>query len=164
MHRFAAFFLCSFLLSMGSSADEHTAREINAHIWVPFIQSYAEGDGNLHASLYSSEIVRVNGGEVQTGQAYIDSMRNYVNSLRSRGGRAISFRFTERSNNENTAYETGVFRLMRNDGTAAYGQFEVIIKKISGRWKLAFDHDAPTNRAAWDAADPMEPVLIPTDR
>lgn len=145
-------------------ADGHTQAEINAQIWLPFIQSYAEGDGDLHASLYSKDIVRVNRGNVQTGEAYIERMRDYVNSLRERGGRPIAFRFTERSTNGETAYETGVFRLMRNDGTGMYGQFEVLMRKEEGRWKLTFDHDQPTDRAAWDAAEPMDPVLIPTDR
>ncbi len=151
-------------LSSFANADSHSNSEINAQIWVPFIESYAKGDGDLHASLYSDEIVRVTNGTVQTGRAYIERMRNAVNSMRARGGRAISFRFTERSHTGDTAYETGVFRLMRADGTSSYGKFEVVIKKIDGTWKLAFDHDAPTDRAAWLSAEPMEPVLIPADR
>lgn len=145
-------------------ANEHTIREINQQVWVPFIQSYAEADGDLHASLYSKDIVRVNRGNVTSGDTYIERMRNYVDGLRGRGGRAIAFRFSERSSNEDAAYETGVFRLMRDDGTAAYGQFEVIIRKEDGRWKLTFDHDQPTDQVAWEAAQPMDAILIPLDR
>lgn len=163
MKQIAFSLLTLFAASASALADNHTQREINAQIWLPFIQSYADGDGDLQASLYSKSIVRVNRGEVQTGDAYIERMRDYVNSLRARGGRSIAFRFTERSTNGDTAYETGVFRLMGSDGTAHYGQFEVIIRKENGRWKLTFDHDQPTDRVAWNDAEPMEPVLIPTD-
>lgn len=156
--------LAVFGLSSLAGANEHNIREINEQIWVPFIQSYAAGDGDLHASLYSKDIVRVNRGNVTSGDAYIERMREYVNSLRERGGRAIAFRFTERSSNEDSAYETGVFRLMRNNGTAAYGQFEVIARKEDGHWKLTFDHDQPTDHEAWEAAEPMGAVLIPLDR
>lgn len=164
MKRITFSLLVLLTASTGVLADSHTQAEINAQIWVPFIQSYADGDGDLHASLYSKSIVRVNRGEVTTGDAYIERMRDYVNSLRARGGRAIAFRFNERSTDGETAYETGVYRLAGNNGTAHYGQFEVIIRKENGRWKLTFDHDQPTDRAAWNAAEPMEPVLIPTDR
>ena len=153
--------IAAFGLSNLATADEYTIREINEHVWVPFVQSYAEGDGDLHASLYSKDMVRVSNGKITTGDAYIERMREYVNNLRERGGRAITFRFTERSSNEDAAYETGIFRLMRNNGTAAYGQFEVIMRKEGGRWKLTFDHDQPSNREAWEAAQPMDAVLIP---
>ena len=126
-------------LSGPARSDGHTIREINEQIWIPFVRSYAEGNGDLHASLYGSDIVRVNRDNVSSGKAYIERMRAYVDGLRDRGGRAIAFRFTERTSNEDAAYETGVFRLMRNNGTAAYGQFEVIIRKEDGRWKLTFD-------------------------
>ena len=164
MKQFTLSMLALFALSSATFADSHTQAEINADVWIPFVQSYADGDGDLHASLYSNSIVRVSRGEVQTGDAYIERMRSFVNSLRARGGRAIAFRFTERSTNGETAYETGVFRLMGSNGTAHYGQFEVIMRKEGGRWKLTFDHDQPTDRAAWESAEPMEPVLIPTDR
>lgn len=157
----AAIFLTLITFTKAVSANELTIAEINSQIWQPFIQSYLEGDGDLHASLYSEEIVRVSGGEIRTGRAYIERMRHMVNSFRGRGGRVILFRFNERSHNDDTAYETGVFRLMRSDGTAAYGEFNVVLKKIDGRWKLTFDHDQPTDEAAWDAAQPMQAVLIP---
>ncbi len=164
MNKLIAVFICFFYLSGSAQADSHSNAEINAQIWLPFIESYAKGDGDLHASLYSDDIVRVSRGKVQTGMAYIERMREYVNSLADRGGRPISFRFNERSHNENTAYETGVFRLMHSDGTASYGRFEVVIKKIHGSWKLSFDHDQPTDRDAWNAAEPMDAMLIPADR
>ncbi len=145
-------------------ADEVTNREMNEQIWVPFIQSYAEGDGDLHASLYSDQMVRVSRGRVQTGKAYIERVRGQVDGMRERGGRAIAFRFTERSSNEDAVYETGVFRIMRGDGTASYGQFEIVARKEDGRWKLTFDHDQPTNQVAWEAAEPMEAILIPAGR
>lgn len=152
-----------FLASVAAYADEHSIAEINSQIWQPFIESYATGDGDLHASLYSPDIVRISRGEISTGSAYIERMRQYVNSLRARGGRSISFRFTERTHGDDIAYETGVFRIMRGDGSAMYGQFEVVIRNIGGEWKLTLDHDKPTNQMAWDEAEPMEPVLIPTN-
>lgn len=164
MRKVFCFFTLLICLSPFAHADSHSNSEINAQIWVPFIESYAKGDGDLHASLYSDDIVRVSNGTVQTGRAYIERMRGAVNGMRARGGRAINFRFIERSHTDDTAYETGVFRLMRPDGTSSYGKFEVVIKKTDGIWKLAFDHDAPTDRAAWIEAQPMDPVLIPAER
>ncbi len=163
MRYLPVFFVWLVALSQLAKADDMTIAEINRQVWQPFVQSYAESDGDLHASLYSQDIVRVSRGEVITGSAYIESMRRYVNGLHAQGGRIIQFRFNERSHSEDTAYESGVFRLMRSDGRAMYGAFTVVLKKTDGQWKLSFDRDERTDKAAWDSAQPMEPILTPVN-
>lgn len=140
------------------NAQEPVVDEINAQIWEPFSRSYAEGDGDLHVSFYGPDIIRVSRGRVTRGSAYIERMRSFVGSLKERGGRNIAFRFTERSHSNDTAYEAGIYRLSGGE-RVHYGDFQVLIEKQDGAWKLVFDRDEPTDEAAWNAA----PIRLPGD-
>lgn len=99
------------------------------------------------AEIHSEDLVRVSGGRrILDYDTYIANYK--ASSQRDKEANQtshISLRFLERINNDSTASERGIYKLVRNKGTdkeqAYYGQFHVLFKKIDGEWKITMDYD-----------------------
>ena len=122
-------------------------KAINA-VWDKFYKAFETLDYTLMADIHSKDLVRVSGGKrILDYDTYIKNYKiGFEQSKETNQTSNISLRFFERLNNDTTASERGIYRLIRNKGTkdekAYYGQFHVLFKKINGEWKITLDYDS----------------------
>ena len=121
-------------------------KDINA-VWAKFYQAFETLDYTLMAEIHSEDLVRVSGGRrILDYDTYINNYKAGFERDKKAGVTShISLRFFERLNNDNSASERGVYKLIRNKGKtdeqAYYGQFHVLFKKLDGQWKITMDYD-----------------------
>jgi len=117
-------------------------------VWNKFYQAFENLDYTLMAEIHSKDLVRVSGGQrILDYQTYIDNYKaRFQNSKENNNTNNISLRFFERINNDDTASERGIYKLVINKGKknekSYYGQFHVIFKKENGTWKITMDYDS----------------------
>lgn len=68
----------------------------------------------------------------------------------------VAFRFSQRMDNEASAFETGIFNYISTDAAgienSAYMNFESLLVKKAGRWLFMMEHQLDeTDKAAWNA-------------
>ena len=78
-------------------------------------------------------------------------------AIEREGRRAsVSFRFEQRLDNEDTAFESGLFRYSETDATGAerpvFVPFEALLVKKDGAWQMLMERQHPAvDEAAWEA-------------
>jgi hypothetical protein len=140
--------LIAFLsISYSHSQSKANLQQINS-TWLKFYKAFATLDYTLMADIHSENLVRISGGKrILDYETYITNYKKSFERDKATGQTSeISLRFFERLNNDNTASERGIYKLIRNKGTdkekAYYGQFHVLLKKIDGFWKITMDYDS----------------------
>lgn len=142
-------------------------KEINQQVWKPFQQSYIQLDPNAFMNLHTDDVIRIirDNDKILKGQAYAQQVQENSNAARQRGARrSIDFRFTERFAQGDHAYETGFYKVVSSYGEGEqytfYGQFDVILRRENGRWKIMVDADTSKNGTLTEAdflkGEPME--------
>ena len=130
--------------------SEEVRKEINEQVWEVFAEAYHNVEFSMFKSIQSSNMTRVtvDSRKVQNYESYMSEMERFFNSLKSRGDTlGIRFSFTERLESNGTAFESGYyeFSMKRKDESEftiyGYGQFDVVLKKEDGVWKLEYDRD-----------------------
>lgn len=137
------------VLSYGVSTGQNieNLKDINA-VWAKFYKAFETLDYTLMAEIHSKDLVRVSGGKrILDYDTYINNYKAGFERDKKAGVTSdISLRFFERLNNDNSASERGVYKLIRNKGKtneeAYYGQFHVLFKKLDGQWKIIMDYDS----------------------
>lgn len=141
----ALFLVVSFNQSNAQHIDHLKA--ING-VWSKFYSAFETLDYTLMAGIHAKDLVRVSGGK------NILDYNTYINNYKSGFQRdkdanvtsTISLRFFERINNDSTASERGIYKLIRNKDTETeqtyYGQFHVLFRKTNGEWKIIMDYDS----------------------
>ncbi len=132
----------------GSNAQSlQTLKEIN-QVWEKFCQAFDSLDHELMIEIHSRDLIRISGGKRITDyDDYVGGYERRFNRARKNNvSNNISLRFFERIHNDSIASERGVYRLERvepgDDKKTYYGQFHVLLKKVSGNWKITMDYDS----------------------
>lgn len=137
-------FLCTHTVKAQKTLN---LKDINT-VWAKFYKAFETLDYTLMAEIHSEDLVRVSGGRrILDYDTYIANYKaSYKRDKDANQTSHISLRFFERINNDSTASERGIYKLVRNKGTnkeqAYYGQFHVLFKKIDGEWKITTDYDS----------------------
>jgi ketosteroid isomerase-like protein len=153
--------LCCVLLQ---AQDFQT--EIDAQVWKPFIQAYNTFDTEKFMALYSKNVVRVPVDEkkILNFTEYRKNINRENQFNKNYNIKAsLELRFTERIHTHDTAYEKGIMQIKLTDNTGKpatlYSQFQVLLKKENGTWKIAFDSDSAKdtteNEKAFKSAKPL---------
>ena len=145
MKSFLALF--NFVVIISCSAQDKIQNfesEINAQVWKPFIEAYAENDVEKYNGIHSDDILRVTKWGIREGESYKN--RNIENFAKKTDVvKKIDFRFEHRIHEKDVAYEVGYYKLeyvKENIVTGThYGRFHVVLKKIQGVWKIHQDWD-----------------------
>ncbi len=179
---FATICLSIFCLSANFSTAQNTPtdtlppnpnlaaffQKINADIWLPFSESYAENSVEKYAALHSADFIRVSGGansSISNLENYIAQSRVHFGNNQTEGRKIrIEFRFLERIANDSTASERGIYHYISEDKVGkiwdGYGKFHVIERIENGQWKILVDYDSDENKTIgqddWDAAFGLE--------
>ena len=136
-----------FYTNNSQAQNIENLKAINA-VWAKFYSAFETLDYTQMADIHSKDLVRVSSGvNILDYDTYIDNYKiNFQRDKEYKQTNTISLRFFERINNDDTASERGIYKLVRNKGTekegAYYGQFHVIFKKIDGEWKIIMDYDS----------------------
>lgn len=130
-------------LAFGQSEQE----AINKDVWLNFMQAYENKNASLFNQIHTDDVLRVisDRNTMYIGQEYKDRNLETFNRWNERKiKQKIEFSFLSRSQKEDWAYEVGIFKLTRSNGTQSqsyYGKFNVTLKRISGIWKIFIDSD-----------------------
>ncbi|WP_296386657.1 nuclear transport factor 2 family protein [Winogradskyella sp.] len=117
-------------------------------IWSKFYEAFETLDYTLMAEIHAKDLIRVSGGKrILDYDTYINNYKSgFKRDKKVNQTSNISLRFFERINNNSTASERGIYKLIRNKGTekeqAYYGQFHVIFRNTNGKWKITMDYDS----------------------
>jgi hypothetical protein len=139
-------FSCTTII-FSFSQTKTNLEDINT-TWKKFYKAFETLDYTLMAEIHSQDLVRVSGGKrIVDYDTYINNYKAGFEHDKTGGQTStISLRFFERINNDSTASERGIYKLVRNKGTnneeAYYGQFHVLLKKSNGVWKITMDYDS----------------------
>jgi len=138
-----SFLLCSIPSVLASSSIQ---KEIDRDIWHKYKLSYDTNDGPMHVSFHHKDFVRVvpKDKKIDNGETYFHHVLEWMNKAKqNKLDVSINFRFLERVNNDETAFETVIYHYQQNNSEGKksneYGLFKVIHKKINGHWQLALD-------------------------
>ena len=168
-----ALILCCCMLSLfvGNSvtatADEpgsdpaHVAQELNAY-WAEVSQAVLKGDFAGYSATCHPEGILVSGIR-QTSYPLTQALERWKPGFDdTRAGQmqaSVEFRFSQRLHSSTTAHETGIFRYAsRRDGqeTIDYINFEGLLQKSSGRWRIVMEYQKSLATAAeWQALAPI---------
>ena len=113
--------IISLFLLLGNktmSQNINNLKDINSQIWSNFTKSFETLDYQLFESLYSNDLIRINGDikSIKTKEAYLNGYKNrWENgSLKQQ---TISFRFLERISKDSMSSEHGIYKFTRDINT-----------------------------------------------
>ena len=121
-----------------------------------FMDAFARKDGPAIGLLYAEDALAMPPGAVEVqGRAAIEAMWKSMFLLPLS---AMELKKSEVGGGVETAWETGHYRLLQNDGSVAdVGKYVVIWKQTEGGWKIFRDiwnSDAPTATPAAETPAP----------
>lgn len=140
------FLFTAIAISCNVSAQT-TQDEINEHIWFPFMETYNSYDTDGFMAIHTDDVLRINreGKDIRIGEEYAKQMEmSNTRSKESGSTREIDFSFLERIDKGDTAFEVGYYRVKYSHAGGSgvsFGKFQVILKRVDGKWKIAVDSD-----------------------
>lgn len=135
------------LLSQSVFSQANEQERINKDVWLNFMQAYQDLDASLFNQIHTEDVLRVSADAnmLLFGQEYKDqNLENFNRWNAQKLKQRIEFSFLRRVQKGNWAYEIGIYKLTRYNGsesTSFYGKFNVTLKKLSGTWKIHIDSD-----------------------
>lgn len=133
------------LVSLCCFAQDHQ-KDINAQVWIPFIDSFNQRNNEGFMAVHSKDLIRVprESKIVLNFDQY--KKENADGNSRSQSKQTIELRFLERIANENQAFEVGIYKTTVADSNGKsrefYGKFHVVHRKENGIWKILVDSDS----------------------
>ena len=127
--------------------------QIKNDVWVPFMESYRDLDISKFKSVHDENVVRVtiDRNYIEVGEEYFSNVQKFIEFV-STNKKVIDISFAVLSTavKDDTAYQTGYYRLRSKDNKGEfvvrnYGFFNVMLKKDDEKWRIALDSDKATN-------------------
>ncbi len=131
-----------------------TTDEIDQQIWKPFIETWKTMNADKHTKLYHPDFTRVS-----ESMNKVIPAEEYLNSIKRMMGKkgvssTITFKFRSRIQSDDQAWESGVYKAVmlhpEKGEKVQYADFNVLLQKVDGIWKIKLDHDRPSTQAAFD--------------
>ena len=148
------FVLCLLTKILPAQSDSLLWEKIDKDVWFHFMQAYEDLDvGRLH-HLHSSdfEFIIPENEKVLSKLAYLDKNLEIFNQWNTDGiDQRMSISFLSRTLEDSLAYESGIYRLSRNDGfgriTQIYVHFKATLCKVGDTWKMMTYSENKKNNA-----------------
>lgn len=144
--------------SVGSAfAEDTTPREIDQDVWSVVSRTVVDSDIEGMAAIYHADAVLVaNSGTVPIAEQLAKWGQDMEDAKRDGTSASVSFRFTSRQDDKETAFETGMFKYTAtaSSGTDAsyYVLFEALLVKKGGKWLILMERQLEAaDEAAWAA-------------
>jgi ketosteroid isomerase-like protein len=142
----------ALVLIVTHAYSQQSQREINEHVWKPFIKSFSERDTKSFMTVHSRDLIRSSRDSktILTWEEYnAQSQKWDEQEKNSKSRREIELRFTERIASKDRAIEVGVYKTsyIEPDGKTRsfFGRFHVVLRKENGAWKILVDTDSSEN-------------------
>lgn len=133
----------------GAQASLTPQQEIDRDVWRLFEQSYGALNADAFLTAHAPEAIRIvrDSKAIDAGEKYHAKIRKNMATEKERGSRrTIELRFTERFADGNLAFDSGYYKVVAwysdDESYTFYGQFDVILRKTDGRWKIIVDTDS----------------------
>ena len=145
------------LLTRASFAGAASGNEIDASIWGVIADTVAAGDIDGMATTYHPDAVLVSRKGTVAIAAQLLKWGEGMEQARLEGTSAsVSFRFESRRDDDETAFERGIFRYVETDKNGleepVFVPFEALLVKKDGSWLILMERQlAATDESAWDA-------------
>jgi uncharacterized protein (TIGR02246 family) len=138
--------------------DTGILAELDA-VWAEVSRTVVEGDFDGMAAVYHKDAVLVNSAS-GTSHPISQALERWKPGIeQTKNGETqaqVSFRFSQRLHDKETAYETGIFNYTSQPkgGEPSTGavHFEALLVKKKGSWKMIMEHQkSPATSEQWDA-------------
>ncbi len=149
----------------GFSQPDSLQKEINEHVWKPFVQSFNNLNTEGFMAVHRRDMYRViqDANLIYGYDKYsADLKQGNEKARRINQKRTIELRFVQRIAASDKAFEVGYYRFTSFDANGitrnAYGKFHVLLRKENGIWKILMDADASEkiNEQVFMSAKAME--------
>ena len=148
MKRTLVIMIIMFAASIVSGQNNKTIEEINKQVWIPFIQSFGNGDDQTFRSVHSKDVIRVMQDDKQI-IGYDKYFKKVSDSIKAEWGdwkKNIELRFTQRITGDDKAFEVGYYKststnVKTGEQRTGIGRFHVLLRKENGVWKILMDAD-----------------------
>ena len=159
MKRLIAPVLClSLMATLNTQAQSSSSSAaIDADVWKPVAASVANDDIVAMGKTYHPDAILV----MRTGTRRIsDALAGWGKDMVTNKGKGITatveFRFSQRQDDAETAFETGMFKYTTKDkagvSTPRYIRMEALLVKTGGKWRMIMEHQLEAvDEAAWNA-------------
>ncbi len=157
MNRVLAITLAVSLAPIGLFADETSTGKIDAQVWSVVSRTVAEHDIAGMAAVYHPAAVLVHAGATVPITPQLASWGEGMERMKDAGITAqVSFRFDTRQDDENTAFETGIFRYSTVDPSgvenASLVRLEALLIKQDGTWLIVMERQlGAAEESEWKA-------------
>jgi len=135
-------------LSLITSAQvnmEGMQTEIDKEVWSEFKSAFERIDSDALNNVYAEEVLRVTPNGIDTQNLFKAKNMERFQMLKEKSASIqLDFWFGSRHTNSDTSYEVGFYRIstkIADETSIHYGQFHIVLKKISGCWKITQDWD-----------------------
>lgn len=137
-----------FVISARAQSNDAVLRQIEADVWIPFINASNTFDSAAFLAVQSKDLVRISGytNEIYGLDRYAKDIGPGFKRARDRGlVRRSEVRFLQRIVSGGLALETGYFRqeakLPDGEVRVSFTRFEFVLRKEGKRWKILVDQD-----------------------
>jgi hypothetical protein len=149
-----------FLANVCIAGDDEDIKSELDVFWAEMSRSVSEGDFTKLKAAYHPDAVLVSGfkeASYPASKAFDDWKQGLLDTKTGKMKASVSFRFTQRLHDENTAHETGIFHYISNTKQGQpiddYVHFEMLLVKQNG-WKLLMEYQkGPATEEEWVAAE-----------
>ena len=152
--------ICLLICLSGSAfAEGTTTREIDRDVWSVVSRTVVESDIEGMAAIYHSDAVLVgDSGTVPIAEQLAKWGRDMEAAKRDGTRASVSFRFTGRQDDKNTAFESGIFKYtvtaLSGTETSYYVPFEQLLVKKGGKWLILMERQLEgADEVAWAALE-----------
>jgi len=147
------------------SQTDSLQKEINTHVWKPFIKAFNSKDNDAFSAVHSREVIRISQDD-KSIIGFDEYFKKIPDSLKlkwSEWKNNIELRFIQRIAANGKAFEVGYYKSTSThsktgESRTGYGKFHVLLRKENGTWKILMDADAndKTDEKIFLSALPME--------
>jgi ketosteroid isomerase-like protein len=125
---------------------EATHKDIDTTVWKAFQDAFQALDGKALNDVYADKVLRITTDGIDTQSKFKEAnVTRFSENIKNGDRIALDFWLDSRQTNETTSYEVGFYRMAittsGGEKNTFYGQFHIVLKNVSGRWKIAQDWD-----------------------
>lgn len=156
----AAAVVAASATSLAAQAAEPTGAAIDAQVWTAISTTVVEHDIKGMAAAYHPDAVVVTPKTTTPVAKALAGWGQGMEAMKKNGSRAsVAFRFAQRLDGAETAFESGMFNYAVTDSAGATTRyiipFEALLVRRDGRWRILMERQMPaSDEAAWTAMAP----------
>ena len=152
----SALFL-TLLVTPAYAQSNANSAAIDREVWMPVAASVKNDDIVAMGKTYHPDAILVTrSGTKRISEALSGWGKDMVTNKGKGITATVEFRFSQRQDDAETAFETGMFKYTTKDkagvSTPRYIKMEALLVKAGGKWRMIMEHQLEAvDEAAWNA-------------